>query len=195
MGMERSLRQGCPHLRFVPETCLYRDNNLFTWWLRSPNPCVSCPHVCSSQNLLCSFWLYYPCLRPVRVVSSAAQAAAVVPQVRRHGEMFKLINRRQYCLNKSYIVFCCRLTRTNDYGLVVKVIHSESGDLGSIPAWCWNSLPPLGPFSWKWDRHCCTLPDISFAVIIMMSEIHPTDCKRLLAWSVFDEVFMKPFLN
>ena len=40
----------------------------------------------------------YPCRRPVRVVSSAAQAAAVVPPVRRHGEMLRLINRRQYCL-------------------------------------------------------------------------------------------------
>ena len=41
----------------------------------------------------------YPCHRPVRVVSSAAQAAAVVPPVRRHGEMLRLINRRQFCLN------------------------------------------------------------------------------------------------
>ena len=39
----------------------------------------------------------YPCHRPVRVVSSAAQAAAVVPPVCRHGEMLRLINRRQYC--------------------------------------------------------------------------------------------------
>ena len=41
----------------------------------------------------------YPCHQPVQVVSSAAQAAAVVPPVRRHGEMLRLINRRQSCLN------------------------------------------------------------------------------------------------
>ena len=36
----------------------------------------------------------YQCHLPSRVVSSAAQAAAIVPPVRRHGEMLRLINRR-----------------------------------------------------------------------------------------------------
>ena len=41
----------------------------------------------------------YPCRRPARVVSWAAQAATVVPPVRRHGKMLRLINRREFCLN------------------------------------------------------------------------------------------------
>ena len=53
----------------------------------------------SSCSILVVSLRDYPCHRPVRVVSSAAQAAAVVPPVRRHGEMLRLINRRQFCLN------------------------------------------------------------------------------------------------
>ena len=43
---------------------------------------------------------------------------------------------------------------TRTYGLVVKVNHSESGNLGSIPDDCWNSLPPLGHFAWHWACQC-----------------------------------------
>ena len=75
------------------------DNNSFTWWPTSPKSCVS--------SLSCVLFLALfvvslrddPCCRPARVVSSAAQAAAVVPPIRRHGEMLRLINRRQHCLN------------------------------------------------------------------------------------------------
>ena len=57
--------------------------------------------------MLCCLFFYaisvvslcdYQCHRPVRVISSAAQAA-VVQQVCRHGEMLRLINRKQSCLN------------------------------------------------------------------------------------------------
>ena len=92
--------QGCPYLRFVLETCLWGGNNSLTWWLTSPNACVSCFAVSSSFCAISVVSLRdYPCHRPVRVVSLAAQAAAVVQPVRRHGEMLRLISRRQFCLN------------------------------------------------------------------------------------------------
>ena len=33
------------------------------------------------------------------------------------------------------------------YGLGVKASHGELGDMGSIPAGCLNSLPPLSHFA------------------------------------------------
>ena len=48
--------------------------------------------------------------------------------------------------NKSYTDFFERSIQI--YGSVVKVSGSKSSDLGSIPAGCSNSLPPLGHFWW-----------------------------------------------
>ena len=65
-------------------------NDLLTWWL-TPNPCITCS--CAVLFLLC---LYVT----IRVIGpSAGRQLAVVPPVCRHGEMLRLINRRQFCLN------------------------------------------------------------------------------------------------
>ena len=40
------------------------------------------------------------------------------------------------------------------YGSVVQVSRRASGDMGSIPAECWNSLQPLDHFTWHWARQC-----------------------------------------
>ena len=42
------------------------------------------------------------------------------------------------------------------HGLVVNLSCSEpeAGDVGSIPAGCWNSLLPLCHFAWHWASQC-----------------------------------------
>ena len=72
------------------------------------------------------------------------------------------IQERQSCTQKkplqvakydgSYTVFFEQVIRT--YGLVVKVSHNESGDMGSIPDECWNALQHLCHFAWHWARQC-----------------------------------------
>ena len=65
--------------------------------------------------------------------------------------------------DESYPVFWGLLRRM--YGLVVKASWSESGEMGSIPAGCWNSPSHSSTFAWHWshqwtDTHtliCCAL--------------------------------------
>ena len=52
----------------------------------------------------------------------------------------------------SHIPFFEEWIRTN--GLVVKASSSESGDLGSIPDECWNTLLSLSHFAWHWACLC-----------------------------------------
>ena len=75
------------------------DGNI---WLTLPNPCISCV----SCSFFCAIFVVslrdYQCRRPARVVSSAAVVVATVLQ---HGEMLRLINRRQNCLNTKKFPF------------------------------------------------------------------------------------------
>ena len=68
--------------------------------------------------------------------------------------------------NDSYFLFFFQqLIQIN--GLVVKVSHSESDDLGSIPDECWNAL--RGQFAWYWARQCTDTRAYYIAVLSIIS--------------------------
>ena len=72
-------------------------NDLLTWWLTSQNPCISCSFL--SYLRFVSSWLSVSSAHSGRQHCRPGRRRRPA-SLRRHGEILRLINRRQFCLNK-----------------------------------------------------------------------------------------------
>ena len=80
-----------------------------------------------------------------------------------------------------YSIFSGIMIRTN--GSVVKASRRQSGNCGSNPVGCWNSLQPLGHFAWHWACQCTDTPAFYIAALFIIIWISSVAISR---WQGFN---------
>ena len=101
--------------------------------------------------------------------------------------IFNLKNLRTTILHAKKLlqvarIFFCSLICT--HCSLVKVSHSESGDLGLIPAGCWNSLQPFCHFEWHWASQCTDTQ--AFILLCSLSLYSWISSVVILCWQGFN---------